>query len=280
MYKICIHVHYAYMMVHFKSTFLYGPYSLNPRPLAKPQQIPTIPKLRRMRSSGHPSREAGRQGNTTSSVIVIDDAGAVLVRLGDAIASGEIILLRLALCVKIRALSSTADANRVATVRREAIACRVVLLIVSACYYHHRLNHRGTYAGTIVPKSNVALVPLESDLNLGRGGHNLVKQTDDVVALRLRNSNNFSDKSRVEEEAFPSGDWVCANKRVRSGHRLTTHRATELTSALGLHVGRVNGSERLEILLHVGGKHIVGCVLAGPESVSTTTSGWAGKDLE
>lgn len=142
------------------------------------------------------------------------------------------------------------------------------------------ISNVGTYGDAVIPEGNVILAPLEAGVQLLGGCEHLIEVGDDGIALGLGDSNNLGDETRVEEEAVPSGDWVGANERVFSGDGVTADGASEGTGAVCLHVGRVEGSQTLEVGLHGSRQGVVGSVLGGPQSVTSTATGWASKHLE
>ena len=194
-------------------------------------------------------------------VIVIDNARAILIGLGDTVLLRKIVFLGLAVGVEVRALGLTADTNSVAAVRAESVGGRMV-------------------GDAVVPKGNVILVPLEASVNLRGGGDNLVEKRDDVVTFSLGDTNNLRHETWVEEEGLPPGHRVSADQRMLGGDGVPAYRAAKVTRALRLHLGRMDSSQALKVLLHVWRQHIVGGVLAGPEGVTTTSTGWASQDLE
>ena len=195
------------------------------------------------------------------SIVVVDNARAVLVRLGDTVSLSEVILLTLAVGVKHRTLSLAAHAYSVAAVRRKSVGGRVV-------------------GDTVVPERDITRLPLKSCVELRAGRYNLIQQRDNVITLSLRHTNDLSHKARVEEDALPAGDRVCAYERVLGCDRFAAHGAAELAGALGLQFGRVQRCKGLKVLLHGGAEHVVGGVLRGPESITTAATWWAGEDLE
>jgi hypothetical protein len=166
----------------------------------------------------------------------------------------------------------------VSPVRSEAVARGVVLLHVSTHPNHPR--ERTTYANAVVPESNIPLIPLKPNLHLGTRRYNLIEKTNDMVALRLRHADDLGDKAGVEEQRLPTSNRVSTDERVGSGDGLTANSATHLARALRLELSRVDGGERLKILLHVGREHVVGGILGGPEGVAAAAAGWAAKNFE
>jgi hypothetical protein len=117
-------------------------------------------------------------------------------------------------------------------------------------------------------------------MNLGTRRHNLIQQPNDMIALRLRHTDNLGHEPWIEENALPASDGVCADQRVLGGDGVAAHGAAEIAGALGLELGGVEGCEGLEVLLHMGREHVVCCVLGGPEGVATAATGWAREDFE
>ena len=195
------------------------------------------------------------------SIVVVDNARAVLVRLGDTISLSKVVLLTLAVGVKHRTLSLAAHAYSVAAVRRKSVGGRVV-------------------GDTVIPERDITRLPLESCMELWAGRYNLIQQRDNVITLSLRHTNDLGHKARVEEDALPAGDRVCAYERVLGCDRFAAHGAAEFAGALGLQFGRVQRCKGLKVLLHGGAEHVVGGVLRGPESIATAATWWASEDLE
>jgi hypothetical protein len=98
-------------------------------------------------------------------------------------------------------------------------------------------------------------------MNLGTRRHNLIQQPNDMIALRLRHTDNLGHEPWIEENALPASDGVCADQRVLGGDGVAAHGAAE-------------------VLLHMGREHVVCCVLGGPEGVATAATGWAREDFE
>jgi hypothetical protein len=118
-------------------------------------------------------------------VVVIHDTRAVLVRLWNAVTLTQILLLTLALRVKVRSLRLVAHSHGMSPVRSESI-CRAVI------------------RDAIVPERNIACLPLEASMKFWRSGDNLIKQSDDVIRLRLGDADDFGDEARVEEDTLPT----------------------------------------------------------------------------
>lgn len=174
----------------------------------------------------------GTQCRLKCSIVVVHNAGAILADRGQAILEVGLLFLRLAVRIEVRAFGLAADTDTMAAVRHKAV--------------------RGAVVGAaVVPESNVVLVPLEADVRLVGRGDDLVEVRDDVVTLNLGNADNLGHEAGVEEQRLPSGDGVHADERVLSDDRLATDGAAHLLGAIGLHLGRVKGSQALEVLLHV-----------------------------
>lgn len=120
---------------------------------------------------------------------------------------------------------------------------------------------RGVIRNAIVPESNITGVPLESSVELWRSSDDLVEQRDDVVALGLRDADDLGDKAGVEEDTFPAGNGMGADEWVFCCDWFAAHGAAEVACALRLQVCGVQRCEGLQVLLHVGAKHVVGGVL-------------------
>jgi hypothetical protein len=108
-----------------------------------------------------------------------------------------------------------------------------------------------TYRRPIIPKRNIPRLPLKPRVNLGTRRHNLVQQANNVIALRLRYTNNLGHEPWIEENRFPARDGVCADQRVLGSDGVAAHGAAEIAGALGLELGGVEGCEGLEVLLHM-----------------------------
>lgn len=156
-----------------------------------------------------------RLRNDHDSIVVIDNARPVLVCFGDPIALRQILLLRPTVGVEIGSLSLIADADRVATVWREAVGCAMV-------------------GDAIVPEGDIARLPLEAGVELRARCNNLVEQADDVITFCLGDTDNLCDESRVEKNTLPTCNRMCADERVLCGHWLATHGTTEVACALRL----------------------------------------------
>jgi hypothetical protein len=194
-------------------------------------------------------------------VVVVDDAGAVLGNRGEAKLLTHILLLRLASRVEGRLLSMAADADSVAAVRLEAI--------------------RGSVVGdTVVPEGDIILAPEEADVSLLSGGNDLVEEAADGIALGLGDTDNLGDEARVVEDRLPASDRVGADERMLGDDRIPTDGATHGRGTIGLHLSRVEGSQSLEVLLHVRREDVVDSVLGRPESVTTAATGRASEDLQ
>ena len=113
----------------------------------------------------------------------------------------------------------------------------------------------------IVPESDVTGVPLESGVKLWRSSYDLIEQRDDVIALGLWNADDLGDKAGVEEYTLPASDGMCADEWVFRCDRFTAHGAAKVACTLRLQVCGVQRCEGLQVLLHVGAKHVVGGVL-------------------
>lgn len=104
--------------------------------------------------------------------------------------------------------------------RCKAVASGVILSLVSTRLVTSLQSRSITYANPVIPKCDIALVPLEADLHFGARCYDLIEKRNDGVTLRLRNTDDLGYEARVEEEGFPARDGVCADERVGScdGH--------------------------------------------------------------
>lgn len=114
-------------------------------------------------------------------------------------------------------------------------------------------------------------------MDLRTRSHNLIQQADNMIALRLGDAHDLGHESRVEEDALPPCNGVCADERVLRRHGLAAHGAAQVARSLGLQLGGVDGRERLEVFLHVRGEHVVCGILGGPERVAAAAAGRAGE---
>ena len=80
-----------------------------------------------------------------------------------------------------------------------------------------------TYRRLIVPERNIILAPLETSMKLLGRCNDICKIPDDGITLSLRNANDLSDKTRVEEQRIPPSDGVGPDQRMLGCDRLSTH---------------------------------------------------------
>jgi len=88
---------------------------------------------------------------------------------------------------------------------------------------YHFGERDSTYRNPVVPKRNIPLVPLKPSMNLGTSRHNLSQETDNMIRLRLRHTNDLGYESRVKEDALPARDGVRPNEWVLGGDGLATY---------------------------------------------------------
>lgn len=69
--------------------------------------------------------------------------------------------------------------------------------------------------------------------------HNLIQQSDDMIALRLRYAHNLRHEPWVEEDTLPACDGVGSDKWVFGDDWISSNGAAELACALSLHLGGV-----------------------------------------
>lgn len=214
-------------------------------------------------------------------VVVVGLAGSVLVDGWEAVLGDELFLLRLSVGVEGWALSLAADADSVAAVRSESISSGMGLLSVSARFkYNNFWGYLEAYSSAVIPEGDIVLAPLEASVQLLRSCDNLVEVGNDGIALSLGDSDNLGDETRVEEETVPSGDRVGADEWVFGGDGITTNRSAKGTRSISLHVGRVEGGQTLEVVLHRRRQGVVSSVLGRPQSVTTTSTGRASQNLK
>lgn len=120
-----------------------------------------------------------------------------------------------------------------------------------------RSSGKTPYRRSVVPDGDVILAPLESSMHLLSGGYHFGEVLDDGITLGFRDAHDLGHESRVEEQAVPAGDGVCANERMLGGDRVTTNRPAKSSRVVGLHVCRVQCCQALEIGLHMWRKNIV-----------------------
>jgi hypothetical protein len=149
----------------------------------------------------------------------------------------------------------------VTTVWRKAIRCRVI-------------------GDSVIPEGDIVFVPLEPSMVLRRGSDDLIEKGDDVVALGLGDADNLGDEAGIEEEGLPSGDRMCADEWVLGGDSITTDGPAEVSRALSLKFGGVDGGEAFEILLHEWRELVICSILRGPESITAAAARWASQDFE
>lgn len=114
----------------------------------------------------------------------------------------------------------------------------------------NQLYRLTTDADTIVPESNVILLPLIADMDLLCSGDDFIEVTNDRITLSLRHSNDARHKSWIEKERFPSGNRMSANKRVLRNNRISTNGAASGDGPVCLHSGRMESAKTFQILLH------------------------------
>lgn len=115
---------------------------------------------------------------------------------------------------------------------------------------------------------------------LGNGNNNVVEIFEDDIGLVLGDALDGADKAGVVEEGFPASDGVGADEGVFCCDWGSADWMARLDGALGLFVGRVEGSEGFEVDLHGARDGIVGGVAGGPESVTSSATRWAREELE
>ena len=93
------------------------------------------------------------------------------------------------------------------------------------------------YTDTIVPESNVVLLPLIANMDLLCGSDNLIEVADDGITFSLGDTDNASPKAGDEEQRLSTSNRVCSDKRVLCDHRVSADRATKGSRSSGLHVG-------------------------------------------
>jgi hypothetical protein len=118
-----------------------------------------------------------------------------------------------------------------------------------------------TYADSVVPESNIILLPLETDVVLLSSRGELIEIVDYSIRLRFRDSNNSSDKARIEEYGLPSGNGICAYERMLGHNWLTTHCTAQSVGSICLDMCRMQGFKTFQVLLHTPGQKIVDRVL-------------------
>jgi hypothetical protein len=135
-------------------------------------------------------------------------------------------------------------------------------------------------ADSVIPESNVVLVPLESGVQLWRCRDDFVEVGDDVVAFCFGDADDFGYEAGAVEEGLPSRDcfksifallelmvggmlhtWVSPDEGVLVCDGFTTNSPSHIPRSLGLHLCRVDGCETFEVLLHWRAEHVVGSIL-------------------
>lgn len=71
-----------------------------------------------------------------------------------------------------------------------------------------------TYRRSVIPYRHIILAPLKTSMQFLRCSNNLRQVSENSVALRFGNSNNFGNKSRVEEETVPACHGIGTDKGV------------------------------------------------------------------
>lgn len=127
-------------------------------------------------------------------------------------------------------------------------------------------------AYAIVPKGDIVLAPLETEVHLLGRGDNFVEVGNDVIAFYLWNADDFRHESRIEVERFPACDWMDSNQRVLGRDGIASHCSFEHHRALRLNVCRVECCEGFEILLHWCRKCVISGILGGPECIAASAS--------
>jgi hypothetical protein len=176
------------------------------------------------------------------SIVVVHNPATVLVRFRNPITLTHILLLRPARRVEIWPLSLYSYTNSVASVRREAVGCGVVLYRTLA-YCSYGWQCWCTYGSPVIPKRYISLVPLKSHMYLRTRRNDLVQQADNVVRLCLRDTNDLCDETWIEKDRLPARDWVRSDEGVFGCDGLAADCAAKVPGALGLQFGGVQRCE-------------------------------------
>lgn len=88
----------------------------------------------------------------------------------------------------------------------------------------------------VIPDRDIADIPLEAGVCFLRCSDDVSQISDDSIALALRDADDGCHEARVEEEAVPAGDGVCADERVFCGDGVAADWAAEGSRVVGLHV--------------------------------------------
>ena len=83
-----------------------------------------------------------------------------------------------------------------------------------------------TYRCPVIPDRDIIVAPLETSMRFLRCRNHLRQVSENSVALRFGNSNNFGHKSRVEEKTVPACHGIGTDKGVLCCDGFTTNGST------------------------------------------------------
>ena len=190
-------------------------------------------------------------------VIVVGRGGPVFGHSRNAVTIVKVVLLRLASRIEVRPLAVAADSNCMSPMGSKTVGGGVILTFRQHDEVEARISpHYGeaTYRDAVIPDGHIVLLPTVAYVELLGRGDDLVKMTDDGFTLAARHPDNLRHESWTEKVLFPAVEGGGAHVGMSGGPGGAPAGGPGPSGALGLHVGRMESGQALEIALHGRGQ--------------------------